>query len=297
MSKRLLAWIAACASCANIGLASEKLSLTSDKTRIQPESYRLSVEDQALIWSKDSFPRFIVWPSQAFDIQQKKSIASLRAAEEAVRLDETNAYAHALLARYYLIPDDTLDAAREHWKVSFDNEVGVSFPSMMYDVDTKHLFMSHFRKDGIYIYTYAQFDVHTMKELPDETNTAYWEAHAGHIPADLEPAAIIYWENVREIKTGNWVWWLKLKNKIDVRAENGKKKSLDEVKVAFLGGVGKFDWHLDWWDLARHHQINIRTHTYGPADYNARLRSAVLERIDPEGRIEAPKAPNPGPGW
>ena len=293
----LLVWIAVCASSASFGLASEKASLTSDKAQIAPESYRLSVEDQALIWAKDSFPRFIVWPSQAFDIQEKKSIASLRAAEEAVRLDERNAYAHALLARYYLIPEDTLDAAREHWKMSFDNGIGISFPSMYYDVDDQRLFMSHIRKDGIYIYTYGQFDVDTMKELPDETNTRYWEAHAGHIPDDLGPVAIIYWNNVREIKTGNWVWWLKLKNKVTVRSDRGKEESLDEVKVALLGGVGKFDWHLDWWNLAAHRKINIRTHTYGPADYNARLRSVVLELIDPDGRIEAPKAPKPGPGW
>jgi hypothetical protein len=297
MSRKFLVWVAACAASTSFAIASEKTSLTSDKTEISPESYRLSVEDQALIWAKDSFPRFIVWPSQAFDIQQKKSIASLRAAEEAARLDERNAYAHALLARYYLIPADTFDAAREHWNVSFDNNVGISFPSMLYDVDTKHLFLSHIRKDGVYIYTYEQFGVDTMKELPDETNTRYWEAHAGHIPEDLEPAAIIYWNNVERIKTGNWVQWLKLKNKITVRYGRGKEKSLDEVKVAFLGGVGKFDWHLDWWDLAAHHEITIRTHTYGPADYNARLRSVILELVDPDGRIEAPKAPKPGPGW
>lgn len=278
-------------------LASEKASLTSDKDQIAAESYRLSVQDQALIWAKDSFPKFLVWPSQAFDVQQKKSIASLRAAEEAVRLDERNAYAHALLARYYLIPEDTLDAAREHWKASFDHGVGISFPSMFYDVDTKRLFMSHFRKDGIYIYTYGQFGVDTMKELPDETNTLYWEAQAGHIPEDLTPAAIIYWDNVERIKTGNWVHWLKLENEIKLRSDRGKEESMDEVKVAFLGGVGKFDWHLDWWDLARHGKIEIRTHTYGPADYNARLRSVILELVDPNGRIEAPKAPKPGPGW
>jgi hypothetical protein len=280
-----------------MALASEKATVTSDKTQINPESYRLSVEDQALIWAKDNFPRFIVWPSQAFDILEKKSIASLRAAEEAARLDERNAYAHALLARYYLIPEDTLDAARTHWKTSFDNGIGISFPSMYYDVDTGRLFMSHIRKDGIYIYTYGQFGVDTMKELPDETNTRYWEAHAGHIPSDLEPAAIIHWENVREIKTGNWVWWLKLEKPITLRSDRGKEESLDEVKVALLGGVGKFDWHLNWWDLARHGDITIRTHTYGPADYNARLRSVVLELVDPEARIEAPKAPRPGPGW
>jgi hypothetical protein len=136
-----------------------------------------------------------------------------------------------------------------------------------------------------------------MKELPDETNTRYWEAHAGHIPDDVKPVDVIHWDNVREIKTGNWVWWLKLNKAINVRSDRGKEKSLDEVKVALLGGVGKFDWHLSWWDLARHGDIKIRTHTYGPADYNARLRSVVLELVDPEGRIEAPKAPNPGPGW
>ncbi len=279
-----------------LGLASEKVSLTSDEALINSESYRLSVQDQALIWAKESFPRFIVWPTQAFDIQLKKSIASLRAAEEAVRLDERNAYAHALLARYYLVPADTSDSARQHWKVAFDHDIGISFPSMYYDVDTKRLFMSHIRKDGIYIYRYGQFGVDTMKELPDETNTLYWQAHAGHIPKDLEPAAIIYWDDVEEIKTGNWVQWIKLKEKVTLRSDRGKEKSLDKIKVALLGGVGKFDWHLDWWDLA-HGKINIRTHTYGPADYNARLRAVILELVDPEHRIKAPKAPKPGPGW
>lgn len=297
MGQTLWLWLAMFLGTCGYGFPSEKASLTSDKDQIAAESYRLSVEDQALIWAKDSFPKFLVWPSQAFDVQQKKSIASLRSAEEAVRLDARNAYAHALLARYYLIPADTLDAAREHWKASFEHGAGISFPSLFYDVDTKRLFMSHFRKDGIYIYTYGQFGVDTMTELPDETNTLYWEAHAGHIPKDLEPAAIIYWENVERIKTGNWVHWLKLQEEITLRSDRGEEESMDEVKVAFLGGVGKFDWHLDWWDLVRHREINIRTHTYGPTEYNARLRSVILELVDPNGRIEAPKAPSPGPGW
>ena len=43
--------------------------------------------------------------------------------------------------------------------------------------------------------------------------------------------------------------------------------------------------------------LNIRTHTYGPADYNARLRTVVLGLVDPEGQIKAPKPLRPGPGW
>lgn len=297
MSRMLVCWFAMSAWGTSSALASEKAPVTSDKGELAAESYRLSVEDQALIWANDSFPRFIVWPSQAFDIQQKKIIASLRSAEEALRLDERNAYAHALLARYYLVPADTLDAARRHWKTAFEHGIGIAFPSMYYDVDTKRLFMSHIRNDGIYVYTYGQLGVDTMKQLPDESNTLYWEAHAGHIPEALEPAAIIYWENVERMKTGNWVQWLKLKDEITLTSDRGKKGALNEVKVALLGGVGKFDWHLDWWNLVAHRQVEIRTHTYGPADYNARLRSVILELVDPEGRIEAPKATGPGPGW
>jgi len=296
MSRKLLALLAVTVWSTGLGLALENGSLTSDKTQIDPESYRLSVEQQALIWAKDSFPRFIVWPTQAFDLLEKKSIASLRAAEEAIRLDSKNAFARALLARSYLMPADTLDSARENWKASLENGGGISFPSLYYDVDDKRYFMSHIRKEGIYIYRYGQFGVETMTELPDETNTLYWEAHAGHVPSDLEPAAIIYWKDVVKMKSGNWVQWLTLKNEITLRSDRGKEETLDEVKVAFLGGVGKFDWHLDWWDLA-HGKINIRTHSYGPTDYNARLRSVILELVDPDGRIEAPKAPNPGPGW
>jgi len=277
-------------------LAGEKVDLTTDKDIIDPESYNLAVSQQALIWSKDSFPRFIVWPTQAFDAQFQKSYASLQSAEEAVRIDEKNAFAHALLARYFLVPSDTYELASEHWRRLFEQGLGVSFPSLFYDVDNKRYFLSQFRRDGIYIYRFGRFGVEGMKELPDESNTLYWEAQAGYIPPDFEPDAVIYWKNVKEIKTGNWVHWLKLDKKVTIESDRGKKKTLNKIKVSFLGGVGKFDWHFDWYDLA-HGKFNIRTHSYGPADYNARLRSILLELVDPEGRIKAPKAPRPGPGW
>lgn len=270
--------------------------LTHDAGRLEPDSYRLAVQEQALIWGKGSFPRFIVWPTQAFDIQLKKTVASLETAEEALRLDERNAYARALLGRYFLVPADTYEDAEESWRILFDQDLGLSFPSLFYDVDNKRYFMSHFRKDGIYIYRYGQFGVETMTDLPDESNTLYWEAHAGHIPADLSPAGVIRWSDVKKIKTGNWVWWIELDQKLTLQSDRGKKKSMDTVKVAFLGGVGQFSWHFDWYDLSRG-KINIETHTYGPADYNARLRSLVLSLVDPEHRIEAPKPPRPGPGW
>ena len=288
--------VVASAAFARVGLVQEGTSITSDRAVIDTESYRLAVEEQALIWSKGAFPRFIVWPSQGFDIQLKKTIASLQAAEEALRLDETNAYAHALLARYYLVPEDTFELAAQSWRLLLDHGGGVSFPSMYYDVDTKRLFMSHIRQDGIYIYRYGEFGVEKMDALPDGNNTLYWEAHAGHIPPDMEPAAVVHWDDVREIKTGNWVWWIKLANKITLRSDRGKGKSTREIKVALLGGIGRFSWHFDWVDLARG-DLNIRTHTYGPADYNARLRTVVLGLVDPEGRIKAPKPPRPGPGW
>src|SRR3972149_9595596 len=141
MSRKLLALLAVTVWSTGLGLALENTSLTSDKTQIDPESYRLSVEQQALIWAKDSFPRFIVWPTQAFDVLQKKSIASLRAAEEAIRLDSKNAFARALLARSSLLPADTLDSAREKWSVSFQNGGGGGVPPPCYDAVAKPRFL------------------------------------------------------------------------------------------------------------------------------------------------------------
>jgi hypothetical protein len=69
------------------------------------------------------------------------------------------------------------------------------------------------------------------------------------------PIATVPWEEIIEMKSGNWVQWITMKHKITLRSHRGKEKTLDKMKVFLAGGIGRFDWYLDWYDW-KHGKIN-----------------------------------------
>lgn len=250
------------------GLASENAPLESDPISLDSESYRLCTDAQALIWNQGDYPDFIDWPDVPMAPALQKSVASLKAAERATELDRQNPYAHALLARYYLLPLDTDDLALESWTVLFDNGLGVSLTASYAGAPV----IGHIKRDGIYVYRYEQFGVHG--DTPSPSQRAFWDANAGNIPSALEPSVVLSWEDVEAIVTTEEGWKLE---------HHGGGSS----SIAFSSGIDSFGWDLDWYDFW-FGDVDTREASFLPLDYHARLRTVVLGLIDPEGRIRAP---------
>jgi hypothetical protein len=274
----------------------EEAAITYEKALIQVESYTIAITEEAAVWTRDMYSKWIAWPSRGTDMVLLKTVASLRAAEESARLDRTNGFAHGLLARLYLLPSDTFEEARNQWKTVLLGGGGVSFVAVVYDVDPASHFLFTMRKEGIHVYTVGQFSQGRALEFPPSSGPLFWEAHAGYVPPEIKPVAVIGWDDIEEIRSGNWSQLFTLKKKITLKSDKGKEKSLDHFMVFLAGGIGRFGWELDWYELLQQ-KVYIRTPTYGPADYNGRLRELLLFFFDPGKRIKAPPISRPRPGW
>jgi hypothetical protein len=86
------------------------------------------------------------------------------------------------------------------------------------------------------------------------------------------------------------VLWFKLTRPIAVASDrNGKRKTLDEIKVNLHGQTGSIEVQttrdpIDPW------KVDVRTMGIGPLSYQERVRRTLVKLVDPERRIVLPKA-------
>ena len=268
---------------------------TCDPERMDPESYRLVIRENPAVWIHP-IPRGLnFFPQNLFEEQFEKTLLITRNAERARKLDPTNLMAQVILARSFLVFHDTFAEARDQWRRILDQGYGIPFDAVVYNVDTGAMFILRVTREALDFFTYAQFGVSHMGFPKEPGHETFWRARSGCIDG-VEPVASVKWTDVTEMKSKHWVQELKLKKKYRIVSGRGKEKRVNRLKIAFLAGVGHAEITVDWTRVFSG-RPGWKVYTYGPADYNARLRSVILENVDPEGRIKAPPAAKRGVGW
>ena len=221
-------------------------------------------------------------------------------AEYALRLDDRNLLAHATLARQYVVVGEDADYADRAWRTVLDNGGAVVWTATLYDVDAKSYFVVAFDRVALRVYRYGELAGPFEKKMGMPTfvgadRERFWRALGGCIDPAAHPEAVVPWREVREIKGGNWVLWFKLDRRITIRSDNGKEKSVDEIKVNLHGATGTVDVYVSP-DYRDPWNPNVRTIGMGPFDYNQRVRYTIAKHVDPAGRIKLPKASRSA-GW
>jgi hypothetical protein len=287
--------------CAVLRSSAQSGAASCDARTIDADSYALAtrgvaevvLEERTSWWDGFSVGR------HAAALDDLNSSAT-SVAEYAVRLDDRNLLAHATLARQYVVVgQDALDADRA-WRTVLDNGGAVVWTATLYDVDARSYFVVAFDRAALRVYRYGELAGPFQKNMGmpkfvGADRERFWRALGGCIDPAAHPEAIIPWSEVREIKGGNWVLWFKLNRRVTIRSDNGKEKSVDEIKVNLHGATGTVevyvspDYHDPW-------NPKVRTIGMGPFDYNQRVRYTIAKHVDPQGRIRLPKASRSA-GW
>lgn len=272
---------------------------TCDAARLDPESYRLTTEAQALNVTR---PRYRWWDAFAIgkhiDDLADLNEAAVEFAERARRLDQANLLAHGILARQYVVLGENARHADEAWRLVLDAGGAIVWTATLYDVDGRGYFLMAFQRDAIRIYRFGQFTgplkTHFgIPDFPGPEASALWRAWGGCLDRAIAPEAVVPWSDVREIKAGNWVLWFKLARPIHVASDRGKRKQLREIKACLHGQTGDVEMYPSF-DGSRF--TGYRGVGIGPAQYQERVRRTLVKFFDPEGRITLPKQGR-GAGW
>jgi len=301
-SQRKFVWTFAALLCSLVpARARAQVRATCDERAIDPASYALTTRAQARIVGEE---RSSWW--DGFDVGSASAdladlnASSTWAAERARELDPHNLLAHGLLARQYVVTGQDAEEADAEWSTVLDNGAAVVWTATLYDIDARSYFLLAFDRTSLRIFRYGALagDFETAMGVPrfvDERRERFWRAWAGCIDAAVSPEATIPWNDVREIKAGNWVLYFKLDTRVTVASDRGKKKSLSEIKVNLHGATGTIEVHttrdpIDPW------KVYVRTMGIGPLDYQQRIRYTLVKFVDPAGRIKLPKASRSA-GW
>ncbi len=266
---------------------------------IKPESYRLTVEAQALNLTKPAYR----WWDQ-YDIGKRpKDIedmddAAIAIAERARELDDRNLLAHAQLARQYLIAGIDAKKAHEAWQRALDGGGAVVWTATLFDVDDRAYFVAAFDRQGIRLYKLGQLAGAIRLErgvpaLPGPDHEDFWRAFGGCLPGTLPPEATIPWSSVREIEAGNFVLWFELDTPVTITSDRGRRKRLTTVMVNLHTSRGDFDFRYGVGGPRG--PVFVRPASVGPAAYQERVRGTLIQLFDPEGRIKVP--PQRRFGW
>jgi len=274
---------------------------TCDPRRIDPESYALTTRAQARIVTDDRSERFRV-DEAARDLYDLNA-SSTYAAERAQQLDPRNLMAHGLLARQYVVLGEDASLADAEWQTVLDSGGAIVWTATLYDVDTKSFFVMAFDRETLRVYRYGelagQYPTHLgFPEMVGEDRERFWRAWGGCVDASARPEAVIPWNDVHEIKAGNWVLYFKLTHPVTIASDRGKKKTLNEIKVNLHGATGTVETHVTRDALEPYNpwKAEVRTMGIGPLAYQQRVRFTLVKFVDPAGRITLPKASRSA-GW
>lgn len=272
---------------------------TCDPERIDRESYRLTTEAQALNVLRPRYEwwdRFVIG-KHADDLADLNDTAIVLA-ERARELDDRNLLAHALLARGYVVTGEEASKAETAWRRTLDGGGAVTWTATLYDVDARSFFVLAFDRRGVRVYRFGQlagaFETRVgTPKFPDAGNTRFWRAMGGCIDVMEQPEAEIPWSDVSEIKSGNWVLWIKFRNPARIRSDRGKRKEVRELKVNLHGQTGDL---TVYYNLDRGRVENVRGIAVGPNDYQRRVQHVLATLFDPRNRIKLPQKGR-GAGW
>jgi hypothetical protein len=283
---------------------------TCDPERIDRESYRLATEAQALNVLR---PRYEWWHGfligkHADDLADLNDTA-ISLAERARELDDNNLLAHGLLARGYVVAGENASKAETAWRRTLDGGGAVTWTATLYDVDGRSFFVLAFDRRALRVYRFGQLAGSSdttmgVPRFPEAANVRFWRAMAGCLPgpgvpggsidAAEAPEAEIPWADVSEIKSGNWVVWIKFRNPVRIRSDRGKTKEVRELKVNLHGQTGDLTFYYNVNGGGR--VENLRGIAVGPTDYQRRVQHVLATLFDPQKRIKLSQKGR-GAGW
>jgi hypothetical protein len=294
-------WTLSFVLCAALRATAQADAPTCDARSLDADSYALTtrgmaevVLDERTSWW-DSF--IIGRHEEALD---DLNFSAVSAAEHALRLDDRNLLAHAILARQYVIAGEDAEHADRAWRTVLDHGGAIVWTATLYDVDAKSYFVVAVDRSALRIFRYGELAGPFEKRMGvpkfvGADRERFWRAWGGCIDGSARPEAVIPWDDVREIKGGNWVLWFKLRRPVAIASDNGKRKNLDEIKVNLHGATGSVDIYVTH-DYRDPYNPNVRGIGMGPFDYNQRVRYTIAKHVDPAGRIKLPRASRSA-GW
>jgi hypothetical protein len=299
---RLSSLLVALASVTFPASAAVAQGLTCDPASLNGDSYRLTTEAQALNVTRprtdwwDGFDATL-WTHQ--DALADLNEAALAIADRALALDAHNQLALSQAARQLVILGEDGARARRDIDTLFAAGGRLVWTATLYDVDAKSFFLMAFDRHGIAVYRFGEAAPSFTRrlgvpEFPGPDAHALWRAWGGCVDG-LRAEVFVPWDDVREIAAGNHVLWFRFATPVTVASDRGKRKRLDEFKVALHGAMGSVDYRVTpgdgWRDPPAVTGIGI-----GPSWYQDRVRRVLVAAVDPAGRIRLPKQRR-GAGW
>jgi hypothetical protein len=265
--------------------------LTCEARAIKPESYRLTVEAQALNLTKPYYR----W-RDTYDIGTSGKVPedpndmAIAIAERARTLDGGNLLAHAQLARQYLVTGADARDAHKAWERTLDAGGAIVWTATLFEVDDRAYFVTAFDRKGIRIYKFGQLAgaLRTnfgIPQFPGPDREELWRGLGGCLPDTIAPEATIPWSSVREIASGNFVLWFELDRAVPISSDRGKRRNVDTLMINLHDAAGAFDLRYPGWGGPFH----MRRASTNAAAYQERVRGTLVQFFDPEGRIELPK--------
>lgn len=261
--------------------------LTCDPSAIAQESYRLTVEAQALNITK---PYYRWWDNYNIGKKAREvddaGDAAIVIAERARELDDRNLLAHAQLARLYVTAGVDARKAHEEWRRTLDAGGAIVWVATLPDVDDRAYFVVAFDRQGIRIFRFGQLagalkTNFGLPQFPGPDREEVWRGLGGCLPEGMTPEATIPWSAVRELASGHFVLWFELDRPISVSSDRRKRRTLDTLMVGLHGTTGYFDFR-------RGDPLQYRGVAMATAAFQERVRGTLSEIFDPEGRIKLP---------
>lgn len=175
--------------------------------------------------------------------------------------------------------DAGVDAAeaRAAWNHVLDCGGSIAWPATLYNVDGRAKFVFTFDRAALRVYR-------TTSDRPE---------------------AVIPWSDIREVESGNWVIWFRMRTPVTIASDRGSRKRIKELKVFLHGGDGgdlTYYYNLEYagrhwfWGTPVYEVKNLRGIAVGPTDYQRRVQGFLAEMFDPDHRIVL-KRKGRGAGW
>lgn len=214
---------------------------TCDAAAIDPESYQLTTEAQALNVLRPREPwweSYGVWtaPHEIGTVND----GALRLAERARELDDRNLLAHGYLARQMVVAAVDARKAEEEWRRVLDSGGAVVWTATLPQIDVRSFFVLAFRPQALQIFRFTQIagSVPTafgFQDFPDPDREDFWRALGGCLPEGIAPEAEIPWSRVRAVRSSRWTLRFELHDEVTIRSDRGNRREDDALEVMLHG--------------------------------------------------------------
>ena len=269
---------------------------TCAESEIDPESYKLTTEAQALnvlrprepwwepygVWQG---PREIGHPSEA----------SVRLAERAKEIDDGNLLAHGYLARQYVALAVDAQKAEDAWKRVLDHGGAIVWTATLSDVDARSFFVVAFDRRGIRLFRFGEMagPLRThfgVPDFPGPERTDFWRALGGCLPPNAVADLEIPWSGVREIRPTSAMLRFELLDRVEITSDRGNRRSDDRIEMFLHPQPGVFDFRFGMAPFMRP-PFGVRPVGADPAAYQLRVRQMLGTFFDPAAIARASARP------